>query len=168
MTRRMAVFLPVVVVSCFCLSRCATTVTVNATASPDDYTNCRRTGSAVIAGEAFAKTKAGDVKPASGYRIHLDPATPYSTAVYRALKQAGDLHSEKEDEAYQWDQMALSCRRSVTADSTGHFRFERVKAGSYYVSCYIRWQTRGSWTGGWQVQAVRVADGQQLEGVVVH
>ncbi len=147
---------------------CSTTVKIEAAADPQSYRNCQANGTASIAGETFAKNKAGDVKTGAGSRVHLDRATSYSAAAFKALRAAGDLHAQTEAETFVFDPVMLSCRRSVTADSTGHFKFEQVIPGPYFLSAYIRWQVRGGWTGGWQIQLVRVKDGGQLEGVVVH
>ena len=114
-------------------------VKVAAVANPDDYKSGPRPGTAVVAGEAFGRTKGGDVKTAAGLSVYLDPVTPYSTEVFKTLAKHGAFEAEKESDTIVFDATMLKSRRRTAGDSSGRFRFERVAAGDYFVSCYVRW-----------------------------
>lgn len=163
-------FLPLAL--CFAASlllSCASgPVKVAATPNPDDYKSGPRPGTAVVAGEAFGRTKGGEVKPAAGLAIYLDPATPYSTEVFKTVLKHGPFDEEKVSDTVVFDPAMLKARRQTTGDSSGRFRFVRVAAGDYFVSCYVRWMKPNGWyTGGWKVKRIRVRDGQEITNLVL-
>jgi hypothetical protein len=45
----------------------------------DEYAALATTGTGVVKGQVFMKTRGGDVKTAAGSEIHMDPVTTYST-----------------------------------------------------------------------------------------
>lgn len=143
-------------------------VKVAATPNLDDYKSGPRAGTAVVGGEAFGRTKGGDVKSAAGLAIYLDPATPYATEVFKTVLKHGPFDEAKPSDTVVFDPAMLKARRQITADSSGRFRFERVAAGDYFVSCYVRWMKSNGWyTGGWKVKRIRVRDGQEITNLVL-
>ncbi len=129
--------------------------------SIDEYAGKLKSGTATITGEAFATTRGGDVKYASGRVVHLDKVTSYSTELLQKLRHHGTFSVEKEQDTVEIDPQMLSQRRNMLANSVGRFRFANLAAGEYYVSCYISWMVRdGSWSGGWAILKVKVQDGE--------
>ena len=140
-------------------------LTVKTPVNTNDYVNYGKQGTGAIAGEAFGRTKGGDIKIAAGLRVFLDPVTPYSTEVYKTLSNSGDLRKQRAEDTVVFDPLMLKYRRTVIADSTGHFRFQNIPKGDYFVTCYISWLNVNFWTGGWHVKRVRIADGEVINGI---
>lgn len=123
-------------------------------------------GTGSISGQAFLKTRAGDVKYGAGNEVWLNPVTTYSTewfenAVipYRAITPP--------------DRRTSDYARRTIADAEGRFKFERLPPGEYYAVCSIIWQYPGGYqgslvsTGSIAYAKVRVGDGEQVANVIV-
>jgi hypothetical protein len=135
------------------------TVKLDHPASQEEYSGYFKKGNATLIGEAFATTKDGTVKYASGRLVHLDPASAYSTELFEKLRRHGSFWEAEEQDTVELDPRMLRYRRNALADSVGRFRFPKLAAGDYYVSCYISWMmVNGSWTGNWAIRSVRLAD----------
>ena len=131
-------------------------VKVDRVADPRDYKWVGIEGTTTISGDV-----GGDVKTAAGLPVYLDALTLYSADVFKALVEHGPFEAEKESETIVFDPVMLESRRRVIADSSGHFRFEKVGAGDYFVSCYVRWLKPDGWYEGyWKAKRIRVRDGQ--------
>lgn len=120
-------------------------------------------GTATITGQAFMKTRGGDVKYAAGVEICLMPVTSYSNQWY--------------DESYlvskpitQYDSRYRQYIGTTMGDGEGRFEFVDVPAGDYYLSASIVWEyvSGGRYpslvpTGGVVAKKVSVEDGQELK-----
>ena len=125
------------------------------------YARYQKPGTAQISGEAFLRTKGGDVKNAAGRRIYLVPLTPYTE------ERAKIMWERKEPEPA--DPRLARFTKSVTADTQGGFSFSALPAGSYLVYTKITWMVSdGSETGGSALLRVRLADGEKKRVVVSH
>src|SRR6266699_151080 len=141
---------------------CSSPFSLPTPASLDEYEGGIRRGTASISGEAFSKTKGGDVKIAAGNIIHLDPVTSYSKQLFQELRKRGLFEVSKEEDTVKVDPLMLQHRRNARANMVGRFKFSSVAAGDYFVSCYQSW----SWydgrnnytTGRWHVARVKVAE----------
>jgi hypothetical protein len=106
--------------------------------------------------------------------VHLDPATPYSAAVFRALaerqRDGGFFTEEKETATVSPNTVMFKCRRSVSANAEGRFSFPNVAPGPYILSSYMRWmKPHGDWVGVWNIKTIGVrADGSSLNDVVLN
>jgi hypothetical protein len=141
-------------------------VSVDTPASVEEYQGGIQKGTASIYGEAFSKTRGGEVKFATGCVIHLDPYTSYSRELYEKLRKHGIFEERNEQKTVkQIDPLMLQYRRNTRENSVGQFKFSSVAAGDYFVSCYIGW----TWydgqvnreTGRWHVARVKLAEGEQ-------
>ncbi len=151
------------------LTACSAPLTVNAPISADDYKDCNRSGGSTVVGQAFGRTKGGDIKSAAGFTVHLDRVTPYSSAVFKALHDHGPWEDAETEANTMKDlnPVMLGCRRNAQVDLSGHFTFKTVPFGDYFASIYIRWQSRGHWTGGWQIKRIRVFAGQDINDLIL-
>jgi hypothetical protein len=128
-----------------------------------EYEALPKTGSATVTGQAFLKTRGGDVKTGAGNTIYLEPVTSYSTFGYVHKDYRGRL-SPVAPELEQY-------KRSVVADATGRFTFKDVPEGKYYLSGKVSWEVPqfsqyGSYMstqGGDIWKTIIVKNGQQLE-----
>ncbi len=122
-------------------------------------------------GRSFARQRSGDLVSGAGRPVYLDPATRYSTAVFRAItdqqNKTSFFKAEKESATVVPDPAMLKCRRTVQADADGAFTFDKVAPGPYFVSSYISWLTpAGTWLGMWNVSSVTVAGDGKIEVVL--
>jgi len=120
-------------------------------------------GSGSIAGQAFLKTRAGDVKFGAGETVNLNPVTSYSTEWFERAVLAGEALETP-------DERAAPYRRSCIADGSGQFRFEQLPAGEYYLACPIVWEYPTQFglakTGGTAKARVTVQENQEARAIV--
>lgn len=135
-------------------------------AFPDaEYAALPVKGTATVRGQAFLKTRGGDVKTAAGEEVILNPVTSYSQQWFdvayvggRELKEPDARYSE-----YQ--------RRKV-ADAEGRFQFSDVPAGEYFVVARVVWDAavgyQGSLVqqGGYVAKKIEVKDGELIDVIV--
>jgi len=126
-----------------------------------EYLALKSTGSATIHGQAFMRTRGGEVRTAAGLNILLNPVTSYSNEWY----QLAYLEHKKIDTP---DPRLWKYTRTQIADSGGNFVFKNVPAGEYYVTTGIFWDVPyyGK-QGGIMSQRVSVKDGENLEVMLV-
>src|SRR5437867_1060975 len=121
---------------------------------PFSETECahyRQDGTASVHGDVFLKTMAGDVKYGAGNAVYLYPATAYVQEWFQH-----DIILV-EPVVPDPDPRLAGCRRETVADGQGRFRFERLPAGQYVVTCGIHWlMSNGRTTGGIAYTTVRV------------
>jgi hypothetical protein len=100
----------------------------------EEYRDYAETGEGLLMGQAFATTRGGDVVHGAGRSVYLTPRTSYATEwweqeVLRGIELAGA------------DSTAETYFRVTTADAEGRFKFEDLPRGTYYVACWILWET---------------------------
>jgi hypothetical protein len=120
-------------------------------------------GTSKIIGQAFLKTKGGDVKFGAGVEVVLVPVTAYTTEQYVVGILGGRL-LEKQHPAY------FKYRRTRVGDGSGNFEFENMPAGEYYLSCIITWLVAGPYglesSGGVAHAKVKVGSGESVKVIV--
>jgi len=94
-------------------------------------------GNSTIQGQAFLKTRSGEVRYAAGNTVTLIPATSYSKELWQASLR-GELLSNKDP---RWDNYV----RKVIADGFGNFEFKNIPVGNYYIECPIFWEVPGQY-----------------------
>lgn len=119
-------------------------------------------GTAKIVGQAFLKTRAGDVKYGAGNTIRLLPVNDYTTEVRRR----GTIAGERILPDPRMEQYVIS----AVADGSGNFEFTDVPAGNWYISALITWEVPTSnglrKTGGVAYATVTVRDGEVKKAIV--
>jgi hypothetical protein len=123
-------------------------------------------GTASISGQAFLKTRGGDVKYGAGETVVLHPVTAYSKEWWTASIESGRKMSEA-------DARASATMRTVTADGEGRFKFEKLPAGEYYIACSVSWQyvaggryAYSKTTGGMVGAQVKVGAGEHQDVIL--
>lgn len=104
------------------------------------------TGTAIIEGQAFLKTRGGDVKYGAGNPVYLMPHSPHSFAWYASLTAGRAKNSPSMDPG-----LAAVTRKTV-AGGDGRFRFEGLPAGPYLILTGVTWQTATGYGGSLQTQ----------------
>ncbi|HJU05845.1 MAG TPA: carboxypeptidase-like regulatory domain-containing protein [Nitrospiraceae bacterium] len=148
------------------LMACAPVVQTRlATFNQAEYEPYGGEGTATISGEAFLRTRAGDIKKGAGNTVYLNPVTTYSTEWFERAVLGGEQLAAADEQAQAYE-------RSAVTDSKGRFTFERLPPGEYYVACPITWKVPGYFgyaqgtiekTGGWVYAKVKIGAGRHKE-----
>lgn len=128
--------------------------------NPTELDPYRKSGTGVVAGQAFLKTQGGDVKVAAGEEVSLVPATPFMREALR--------HFQQNIEPVEYTAAVRSEMNNVikrtTADAQGNFEFHGVAPGSYLLQVSITWKVPSAYgiqtTGGLVVKEVEIRDGE--------
>lgn len=92
-------------------------------------------GTSTIEGQAFLRTRAGDIKYAAGSEVDLTPVTKYSTAWwYQEVVGGKPVHPDAKD--YR----AGMYNKHTRADSEGRFTFDGLRPGEYFISTKLTWE----------------------------
>ncbi len=130
-----------------------------------EYQSLARSGTAIIKGQAFLKTRGGDVKVAAGNEIILNPVTSYSNEWYEKAYVQGTPLVEP-------DSRLLNYVLRTVADGNGMFTFKNVPAGQYFVTTSVTWEAATGYQGALQMQGgtvtkrITVNDGDEIEVIV--
>ncbi len=136
----------------------------NAQFYEDEYNPYDKSGTGIIQGQAFLKTRGGDVKYGAGNIVTMNPVTSYSTEWF-------EFSVKKHIPLEEPDPRTLKYNRQTVADGEGRFEFNDLPAGEYYIACYISWEvpTSSSYmitTGGYAYAKVKVEEGKVIKVVV--
>ncbi len=123
------------------------------------YSQLTKTGRTELAGQAFLKTRGGEVRYAAGNSVFLEPATKYAKDYYKGQ----GLNPYPLSAA---DTRAAAYSRTTTADAEGRFEFKDVPAGDYFLVTSVTWEVAGRRQGGTLVKQVRVNNEPNLKIVV--
>ena len=130
-----------------------------------EYQALTRTGTGIVRGQAFLKTRGGDVKVSAGNAVILNPVTSYSMEWY----EKSYVHGIP---LVQADPRLSDYLRMQTADGSGRFTFKDVPPGEYFVTTRVMWDAptgyKGSLQrqGGWITKRITVNDGADVEVIV--
>lgn len=115
-------------------------------------------GTATIRGQAFLKTRGGEVRYGAGNTVSLIPVTSYAREVWQASLQGKVTVKDP-----RWDKYV----RTTVANGSGNFEFTKIPAGDYYIECPIFWEVLGGTrTGAVIKKQIRVAEGEELKIVM--
>jgi hypothetical protein len=119
-------------------------------------------GTASVKGQAFLKTRGGNVKYGAGEEVLLIPKTPYFEAFVRS-----SLLGFKRT----LDDQAGKVLRTKTSNGQGEFMFEKLPAGEYIVMTQVYWEVPSGeggmrTTGGIVLGTVTISDGEAAEVVL--
>lgn len=120
-----------------------------------------RAGTSTITGQAFLKTRGGDVKYAAGETVYLMPGTAYAREIYTKSFQRGIQLLPAVDERHS------ATVRITTSDGEGRFKFSSLPAGTYYLAVDVFWEIPRSGkmqrTGGVAIAEVRIGEGETMD-----
>jgi hypothetical protein len=131
---------------------------------PEEHAPYQAQGTSSVYGQAFLKTRGGDVKYGAGNEVLLLPATSYAKEFWDITMKTGRrLKPEMDDDFRKYI-------KETTADGEGRFKFESLPTGDYYVVSYIEWEVPGAKgpqkTGGWVGAKVTVKEGEKAEPIL--
>ncbi len=148
----------------------------------------KKKGTASISGQAFLVTRGNDVKYQPGGYVALVPETSYTREWFEKYvqEQGSCSFDTSEDDTLSKDQK--ECRlpqrifriilgdkrlspyvRFTSANPNGHFWFNKVPPGRYFITTVITWEIsmKGPVAGGLAWALVEVEPGEQVANVMV-
>lgn len=128
-----------------------------------EFTPYAGIGNSTVTGQAFLKTRGGEVRFGAGCEVVIVPVTSYTAETHERAVLRGE-RLEPPDPKYS------AYRRTTIADGSGNFEFRSIPAGSYYLSCVIRWEYATQYgpasTGGTAFGKVTVAPGETTKVIL--
>lgn len=137
-------------------------IRMNTPFSITDYENYKGKGTGKIYGQAFLKTRGGDVKTGAGSSVQLWPYTPFMKEMI-SLKDQGYQITNYTQEIVR--QMLPYMKESI-GDANGNFEFMEVPAGEYIIEVNITWLAGNSITGGVVRKPVTLTEGQAVKVIL--
>jgi hypothetical protein len=122
------------VVACVVGSSTATAADVQFDAA--DFAPFAGDGPATLDGEAFAKTKGGELRTCMGETVFLIPANAFSISVINRFAFGTPV-------AKSWAGPAAPYWRESTCDSQGKFTFAGLPPGNWIAYGEVRWRVLG-------------------------
>jgi hypothetical protein len=90
-------------------------------------------GKASLHGQAFMKTRGGDVKLGAGSTVILIPTTPYTTEIFERVIVGGESIEPP-------DSRLAEHLKTTIANAAGELEFSSIALGDYYLVCEISWE----------------------------
>ena len=121
-------------------------------------------GNATISGQAFLKTRGGDVRYGAGNDVFITPAVAYTQEIVRWINTNGKDITIYQAAPSDTDKKLASYIKKATADGQGNFSFSGLSPGNYYIECGIFWDTGAKYsgtTGAMVRKLVSVSAGEQ-------
>lgn len=110
-----------------------------------EYKALAKTGTGIVEGQAFLRTRGGDVKVGAGSSVILNPRTSYSDQWY----QVNYLQRRPMEMA---DYAQVEYHIETIADAEGRFSFSNVPPGQYYATTKITWEAPVGYNGSLMLQ----------------
>lgn len=98
------------------------------------WTYYNEIGTGVLSGQAFLKTRSGDVKTCAGEKVLLMPYNDYTKEIYIAKK------SKKYEGFNNTDPRLRKYIRMTICDAEGDFEFNEIPEGSWIVGTTVKWE----------------------------
>lgn len=108
--------------------------------SPSEAAFIKKPGRAIIDGEAFLKDAAGGLKHASGEVVRLIPETGYARSRFAKLYGAEKFVAARDIPKVPADPAYGEFMRVTKVDERGHFTFDHVAPGKYYIATQVLWK----------------------------
>ena len=129
---------------------------IQAPFDPKSAAACVGDGSGRVEGDAFMRTRGGDVKVAAGSEVWLLARTLYTVELAEGL-----VSTPNADNAPPMvDPGLIALARTTQAGSRGDFSFDDLPACQYIVLTNIYWYAGSDRQGGWLWKAVDLSGGQ--------
>lgn len=129
----------------------------------DDFRWSKESGNGEISGQAFLKTRGGDVKTCAGNPVILIPNNRYTQESSRAAMSG--YYGGVTHHAYYYQY-----RRQAICDASGRFSFKDIPAGSWAVQALVNWEApTGNGLvsqGGYLYKGINLRGGEKAEVIM--
>jgi hypothetical protein len=136
---------------------------------PKTVAHIRQEGGGKIAGQAFLVLPNGQTRLASGETVRLIPDSPYARARFETLYQGRKFVRARDWANIPADPAYTALIRTTTTTSAGHFRFDGVAPGRYFVATQKVYQPQDALLpeGGAMYETVEVKGDETARIVIV-
>lgn len=131
---------------CSALTACASPYTIKSTFNPTDVAWSQQSGNSSIYGQAFLRTRGGEVRTCAGNKVSLFPKSAYTTEIYNVYQQK-ITHQVNYSKVANRDPAVLVYKRETRCDVSGSFHFDNLPVGDWYVETRVVWEARSSGYG---------------------
>ncbi|MFI4910234.1 MAG: hypothetical protein ACIAQZ_01060 [Sedimentisphaeraceae bacterium JB056] len=125
-----------------------------------EYNSLQKEGTGVVVGQAFLRTRGGDIKTAAGQDVFLNPITSYSKQWYNVAYKEKKPMTEP-------DPLYSDYIYTKVADADGRFTFKDVPPGDYYLTTNVLWEIPAGYSmvkqGGLVTKKITVTNGETVE-----
>jgi len=131
--------------------------------SPAEIAWAQGSGTATVEGQAFLKTRGGDVKYGAGEQVLLIPNSAQSFDWY--IKRTATR-----DDVSPMDPTLRALVRTTIAGGDGKFKFENLPAGPYLVVTSVTWEAPTSYglsTQGGYIGAQALAEAGKTTSIII-
>lgn len=132
------------------LAGCATPPVARMAFPEAEYAALPKTGTGTVKGQAFMKTRGGDVKTAAGNTVMLNPVTSYSIEWYEKSYLTGKKITQADS------RINPHCIVK-TADAGGNFTFKNVPPGEYFITTVVFWEAPTGYQGSLMQQGGNIS-----------
>jgi hypothetical protein len=115
-------------------------------------------GKAKVTGQAFLKTRGGDVKYGAGTTVSLYPDVEYATE-YNNIPWFVNTVKGRD---LEWSKYI----KNTTSDGNGNFEFNGIPQGKYYLETSVTWEVPGRYGSETQGGIIRNSITVPNEGVI--
>jgi hypothetical protein len=146
-------------VAALALGGCVREYTIQTPYDPAAAEWSTKDGDATIKGQAFLKTRGGDVKTCAGNKVTLIPSTARQDEIARAIDAGyNKLIGSVPGGGLDW--------RNTRCDAQGNFVFTKLPAGTWWVEAVVRWEAADSIQGGGVREKVTTRPGDTADVIV--
>jgi hypothetical protein len=135
---------------------------IGATFDESQFAPYLHRGTSTITGQAFVKTRGGEVRFGAGNEVKLVPYNAYTHEIWQA--NLGNMSIANKDPRLE------RYIRITTADGFGNFTFENVPPGHYILQCMIYWEVPSGYisrtTGSTVFAHANVNDGETAKVIL--
>ena len=128
----------------------------------NDFAAFEQKGTSTITGQAFLKTRGGEVRYGAGETVTLIPETPYTRELWNAFMTPTKITN--------LDNRWSSHNKEALADGNGNFEFNNLPAGSYFLECDVYWEVPGQYgmqrTGDTVKKQIKIEDGEKVKVIL--
>jgi len=112
--------------------------------NPAEAAFIKKSGKAVIKGEAFQRSPTGSVIHAAGEVVRLIPQSSYAKDRFAKLYGDEKFIPARSIPKVEADPAYIALTRTTKVDDRGKFSFDHVPPGAYFVTTQVSWNDKAA------------------------
>lgn len=155
------------IVSVLLIIGCATNTIfpIHSSFDENEVTWSKAKGKNSIKGQAFLRTRGGDIKTCAGFDVLLHPHSTYGAERIKAIYGNENAGFQIRTNVQPPDPKYFNLKRVTKCNATGDFEFHDLPDGTYYIIAAVVWEVPNSYPGkqgGGVMQKVSVNGGETI------